>query len=86
MQGPFECLCFEMAAYPERSSFGRFELPSGQVEWRQLEKQVEYTKLPNKQGLIGSHVGRLVTFFHAADDDSLSSVNKRFEGTENVNP
>lgn len=74
---------FEMMEYPERSSFGRFELPTGQVEWRQLEDKVAYTKLPNKQGLIGSHVGRLVTFFHAADDESPSSINKRFEGTEN---
>ena len=75
---------FEMTEYPERSSFGRFEMPSGQVEWRQLENRVAYAKLPNKQGLIGCQVGRLVTFFHDADD-SPSSINKRYEGTENVN-
>ena len=54
---------FEAVQYPERSSYGRFDFPSGHCEWRKLEERTEYMKLPNPNGMIGCTVPILVTFF-----------------------
>lgn len=72
---------FEPDRFPLRSSYGLFELVSGQSEWRKLEDKVSYMSLSNKQGLIGDEAQRLVTFFHT----DPSSVHKRKISTVNAN-
>ena len=62
---------FSMEAYPIRSSFARFSLPSGQMEWRQLERGIRYGRLSNQHALFGGTAGVLVTLFHADDGVSL---------------
>ena len=62
---------FSMEEYPIRSSFARFSLPSGQMEWRQLERGVRYGRLSNQHALFGGTAGILVTLFHADDGVSL---------------
>ena len=54
---------FAASELPFRSSFGRFELPTGQVVWRVLERDSSYTSLSNQHALIGCTVPILVTFF-----------------------
>ena len=72
---------FEPDRFPLRSSYGLFELVTGQSEWRKLEEKVSYMSLSNKQGLIGDEAQRLVTFFHT----DPSSVHKNKKSTENAN-
>ena len=60
-----------MEEYPIRSSFARFSLPSGQMEWRQLERGVRYGQLANQHALFGGTAGILVTLFHADDGVTL---------------
>ena len=54
---------FSSAEYPLRSTFCRVELPSGQVQWRRLEKDLAYTELANQHGLLSERAAVLVTFF-----------------------
>ena len=62
---------FSTETFPFRSSFARFELESGQVEWRQLEKAVKYGSLANQRALIGACAPVLVTLFHSGDAAQL---------------
>lgn len=67
--------------FPLRSSYGLFELVSGQSEWRKLEDKISYMSLSNKQSLIGDEAQRLVTFFHT----DPFFIHKRRISTENAN-
>ena len=66
---------FDSDRYPLRSSYGRFDRSSGQVEWRRLEEKVAMKDLVLKQGLIGNTANVLVSFFHS--HDGPSSANKK---------
>lgn len=66
---------FDSDRYPLRSSYGRFDRSSGQVEWRRLEEKVTMKDLVVKQGLIGDTANVLVSFFHS--HDGPSSANKK---------
>ena len=54
---------FAAAELPLRTSFGRFTLPSGQCQWRCLERCTEYAFLHNQHSLLEERVPILVTFF-----------------------
>ena len=65
------------AEFSIRSTYGRFDR-NGCGEWRQLEKEVEYSKLPQSGvGLIGQQADVLVTFFRMP-----SQINKKIGSTE----
>ena len=66
---------FDSDRFPLRSSYGRFDRSSGQVEWRRLEEKVAMKDLGLKQGLIGDTANVLVSFFHS--HDGPSSANKK---------
>lgn len=71
---------FSPSEFPLRSSFGRFDLKSGQAEWRRLENRIEYGQLPNRNALIGAVPNVLVTIFQPKP----SSVKKEIESAENA--
>jgi hypothetical protein len=71
---------FSPSEFPLRSSFGRFDLKSGQAEWRRLENRIEYGQLPNRNALIGAVPNVLVTIFQPKP----SSVKKDIESAENA--
>ena len=54
---------FSPSSFPFRSSFCRVELPSGQVQWRCLERDTRYQELPNQHELLPQRAPILVTFF-----------------------
>ena len=54
---------FSAAELPLRTSFARVELPSGQLQWRVLERDLEYAELPNQHQLLPERVPILVTVF-----------------------
>ncbi|CAE7234040.1 pol [Symbiodinium sp. CCMP2456] len=54
---------FSPSQFPFRSSFCRVELPTGQAQWRVLERDVPYSELPNQHELLPSRAPILVTFF-----------------------
>jgi hypothetical protein len=56
---------FASSDYPVRSSFGRFDSPTGGT-WRRLESGVQYEDLANPQGLIGATASILISCFHHA--------------------
>ena len=55
---------FSAEKFPLRSSYGRFDHPSGHSEWRTLETKVDLQKLERKKALIGECAGILVSIFH----------------------
>ena len=57
-------LRFSASEFPLRSSFARaarVDLPSGQAQWRVLERGLEYEDLANPHGLLEQRVPILVT-------------------------
>ena len=51
---------------PLRSTFGRFRMSDGSVQWRRIESGAAYTQLMNQHGMIGTAVPTLITMFHSA--------------------
>ena len=56
---------FAPTDYPVRSSFGRFDGPTG-ASWRRLESNVQYEDLSNQHGMIGENASVLISCFHHA--------------------
>ena len=54
---------FSAAELPLRTSVARVELPSGQLQWRVPERDLEYAKLPNQRQLRPERVPILVMVF-----------------------
>ena len=63
---------FDEKEFSCRSSYGRFDSPSGHVQWCELEKNVPLDSLSNVQGLLGSTASVLVTFFRRSQHSSTS--------------
>ena len=59
---------FSAEKFPLRSTYGRFDHPSGHSEWRMLEENFEYGKLERKKALIGECAGILISIFHPQSD------------------
>ena len=55
---------FSAEKFPLRSTYGRFDHPSGHSEWRMLEEKVNYEQLERKKALIGECADILVSMFH----------------------
>ena len=64
---------FSAEQFPFRSSFARFDLCTGQCEWRQLERAVKYSGLNNQHALFGGNAPILVTLFHAGHEAKLGT-------------
>lgn len=56
---------FESSRFPLRSSYGRFDQPSGHSEWRELESRVNMNLLANKHEPIGNEAAVLITIFQS---------------------
>ena len=59
---------FSAEKFPLRSTYGRFDHPSGHSEWRMLEEKAEYGKLDRKKALIGECAAILISIFHPQSD------------------
>jgi hypothetical protein len=59
---------FEVALYPFRSTYARFDFANGHCEWRRLENHIDFMQLANPQKLFGQKAAILVTMFHRCDD------------------
>ena len=58
---------FSVEEKPFRSTFGRFTLSDGSVQWRRIEFGAAYSQLANQHGMIGQTVPTLITMFHSTD-------------------
>ena len=54
---------FSSATYPLRTTFGRFERPTGEVCWRVLERNNRYLEEANQHQLLDQPAPVLVTCF-----------------------
>ena len=54
---------FSSAVYPFRTTFGRYDLPSGECTWRVLERDTAHTQEANQHQLLEKPAPVLVTFF-----------------------
>ena len=70
---------FLPADYPLRSSFARFDSPTGST-WRRLETEVEYDRMTNPQGMIGTFATVLISCFHAKSHKKDESAVKVADG------
>ena len=58
---------FSSAQFPLRTSFARYELPTGERRWRVLERKTRYLEEANQHGLLTLAAPVLVTFFSKGD-------------------
>ncbi len=56
---------FSSAAYPWRSTFGRFRFEDESVMWQRLEKRVSYLDLKNQNARLSDSAAVLVSIFEA---------------------
>jgi hypothetical protein len=75
---------FSIETFPCRSTFARFEMKSGQCEWRQLERAVRVGSLSNQHALLGCTAPILVTLFHAGDVAALDDSQVQKENRTDV--
>ena len=54
---------FSSAVLPVRTTFARYERPSGELVWRALERKTRYLEEANQHGLLRLAAPVLVTFF-----------------------
>lgn len=64
---------------PLRSTFGRFRMSDGSVQWRRIESGAAYTNLLNQHGMIGTAVPTLITMFHSAANQHPLEPTKEVE-------
>ncbi|OLQ04968.1 Uncharacterized protein K02A2.6 [Symbiodinium microadriaticum] len=69
---------FSSAEFPLRTTFGRYELPSGELAWRVLERKNRYLEEANQHSLLPLPAPVLVTFF------SRDNIPSGFDPEEDV--
>ena len=55
---------FSISQFPFRTTYARFDHPSGQCEWRRLETSAKYSDFSNQHALFDHMVPILITLFH----------------------
>ena len=56
---------FKVDDFPIRTTYARFDDPTGTSQWRMLETGVDLKTLKNSQALIGHDAGVLISVFRS---------------------
>lgn len=74
---------FSTSQFPLRTTFARFDHPSGQCEWRRLEAGARYSDFSNQHALLGQCAPILISLFHNDElhlEEVTSKSQKKIEG------
>jgi hypothetical protein len=75
---------FDPKKFSQRTTYARFDDPTGRSEWRILEEEVNFGNLKNPQALIGSCAAILISIFRSFATKEEEFTEKAVNGKERV--